>query len=66
VAAARLAIRDGENAVQKARTTFDGGDYLAVIDAAASTAAHLRQMTRDLAAASPAAPTRRRPIQRRN
>ncbi len=66
VAAARLAITDGENAVQKARTTFDGGDYLAVIDVAASTAARLRQTTRDLDAASPAAPTRRRPIQRRN
>lgn len=57
---ARHAIDNGNGALQEARTTFAGGDYLAARDMATRTAANLHGAARDLASAASAPPRRRR------
>jgi hypothetical protein len=60
LAASRRTIATGDQALQKARTTFERGEYLAAIDAATRTASDLRATARDLAAVATPAPRRRR------
>ena len=55
----RKAIDTGEDAVQKARTAFDKGDYLGAIDTAHAISAQLGPATRDLDAAVAAGGRRR-------
>lgn len=57
---ARRVTTDAETQVQKARATFDKGDYLAVIESARETTARLRTTMRDLDAATVSTPRRRR------
>jgi len=57
---ARRQIDDGDIALQKARTTFDRGEYAATIDAATRATANLQAAARDLAAAAAPTPRRRR------
>ena len=59
VAVARRAIADGDTAVQKARTAFGQGDFLAVVEAAHAATARLQGATRDLEAATAPAARRR-------
>jgi hypothetical protein len=55
----RKAIDAGENAVQKARTAFDKGDYLASIETAHAIPPQLAAVTHDLEAAATAGGRRR-------
>jgi hypothetical protein len=60
VATARRTIADGDTTVQKARTAFAHGEYLAGIDAAGAATASLRAAARDLEAAAALGARRRR------
>ena len=59
VAVARRAFADGDTAVQKARTAFTRGEYLAVTEAAHAATARLLAAMRDLEASAPPAARRR-------
>jgi hypothetical protein len=60
LAAARRAVSSEETAVQKARTTFDAGDYLGSIDLASHASSRLRALTQDLPVTSPTTGRRHR------
>ena len=58
--AARRAVTDGEDTVQKARAAFDRGDFLGAKEAIAGITEHLKATAHDLDTATPAATRRRR------
>jgi len=60
VVAARRAITDGEDTVQKARAVFDAGNYLAVKETTGATTERLKAVAHDLEAATPTSNRRRR------
>jgi len=60
LATARRVITDGEDIVQKARASFDGGDYLTTKTTVAETTERLKATARDLDAATPNSNRKRR------